>query len=84
MMQGPKGFVAGVGTGVQGVVRGVVGGGFESLSNISGGLYSVIKQTAGAEDFRNNEKAETFGQGLKQGARGAGAEVIKGVTGIIS
>ena len=84
MLLGPKGFAAGVQTGVRGAVKGVVGGGFESLSKVSGGLYSVIKQTAGAEDYRNHEKAETFGQGLKQGARGAGAEVIKGVTGIIS
>jgi len=43
MLQGPRGFVAGVGTGMQGVVRGVVGGGFESLSHISGSLYSVVK-----------------------------------------
>lgn len=47
ILQGPRGFAAGVGTGVQGVVRGVVGGGFESLSHISGSLYSVVKQSAG-------------------------------------
>ena len=83
MLQGPRGFVAGVGTGMQGVVRGVVGGGFESLSHISGSLYSVVKQTAGDADTRAG-KAENFSQGLTQGVKGMGTEVSKGVTGIFS
>ena len=78
MLLGPKGFAAGVQTGVRGAVKGVVGGGFESLSKVSGGLYSVIKQTAGVEDDRDHQKAETISQGIRLGARGAGAEVVKG------
>jgi hypothetical protein len=58
MLQGPSGFVKGVGTGIQGAVGGVIGGGFDSVSHLSGSLYSVVKQTTGNEDHRPEEKAE--------------------------
>jgi hypothetical protein len=43
MRNGPEDFIKGVGTGMQGVVRGVIGGSFQSLSNISGSLYTAFK-----------------------------------------
>jgi hypothetical protein len=32
---------------MQGMVKGVVGGGFQSLSNMSGSLYSIVKTSTG-------------------------------------
>lgn len=61
MKQGPSGFVYGVGSGMQGVVKGVVGGGFESLSKTTGSLYTVVKQSTGNEDNRGGEKVEGLG-----------------------
>jgi len=53
MLDGPKGFVTGLKNGVQGYVKGVVGSEFEALSSVTGGLYSVIKQTSGDQDNRS-------------------------------
>jgi hypothetical protein len=38
---------------MQGVVKGVIGGGFESIGTIAGSLYGVVNQIAGAEDTRS-------------------------------
>jgi hypothetical protein len=43
IQQGPEAFLTGLRTGVQGIIKGVIGGGFESLSLISGSLYDVVK-----------------------------------------
>ena len=61
MQQGPEEFLQGIGTGMQGVVRGVIGGGFYSLSAITGSLYAVVKSTTGSEDLRRKENAENIG-----------------------
>ena len=53
MLDGPEGFVTGLKKGVQGYVKGVVGSEFEALSSVTGGLYSVIKQTSGDKDNRS-------------------------------
>lgn len=83
IIQGPSGFVKGVGSGIQGAVGGVIGGGFDSLGNITGSLYSVMKQTTGSEDTRDETiKAETMKQGLSQGVKGLGSEIGKGIGGI--
>jgi hypothetical protein len=84
MMQGPQGFVKGIGTGMQGAVGGVIGGTFESVSHISGSLYSVLKQTTGTEDTRSEQKAESIRQGIAQGVYGFGSEVGKGIKGIFT
>ena len=52
MMQGPTGFAKGVKSGSQSAIGKVIGGGFDSLSHVSGSLYSVIKETTGNEDNR--------------------------------
>lgn len=67
---------------MQGVVRGVIGGGFESLSNLSGSLYSIVKHTTGHDDLRS-ERAETVRQGLAQAVKGFGHEVFIGVGGVV-
>lgn len=57
MQQGPRGFAGGVGKGVQGLVKGVFGGGFSSLSNVAGSLYTVAESATGGEDTRGSKKA---------------------------
>ena len=54
MHQGPEEFLQGIGTGMQGVVRGVIGGTFHSVSTITGSLYAVMKSTTGDEDLRKD------------------------------
>jgi vacuolar protein sorting-associated protein 13A/C len=44
LLQGPKGFVAGVGKGVKSLVSNVIGGSFESVSKITGSLYKIVGQ----------------------------------------
>lgn len=53
MMQGPSGFIGGIGSGMQGLVKGVVGGSFSSLGNASGALYSVVQTSTGGVDTRS-------------------------------
>ena len=61
-----------------------MGSSFEAISSITGGQYSVIKQTSGDRDNRTkNSKAETIGQGLANGVMGFGEELVNGVTGIV-
>lgn len=42
-LKGPEDFVGGVGKGVQGLVSNVISGSFDSVSKISGSLYSLVK-----------------------------------------
>lgn len=83
LQQGPQAFIQGMGTGVQEVVRGVVGGGFESLSTMTGSMYSVIKLTSGGEDLRR-DKAENIAQGVFYAVKGIGIEVYHGIKGIVT
>lgn len=50
LLRGPDEFVGGVGKGVQSLVGNVVSGGFESISKISGSLYSVFKNVGGEKN----------------------------------
>ncbi len=43
-------FVGGVGKGVQSLVSNVVSGSFESMSKITGSLYTVVKNVAGEKN----------------------------------
>lgn len=83
MRQGPTAFVRGVGTGMQGLVKGVIGGSFNSLGNISGSMYAVIKSTTGQEDKRSSQNATGVVSGVKQGVKGFGSEVASGLAGIV-
>ena len=84
MRQGPTAFVRGVGTGMQGLVKGVIGGSFNSLGNISGSMYAVVKASTGQEDKRNNaQSASGVLTGMKYGVKGFGSEVATGLAGIV-
>jgi hypothetical protein len=39
--------VGGIGKGVQSLVTNIVGGGFDSVSKITGSLYTVLKNVSG-------------------------------------
>ena len=50
LLKGPDEFVGGVGKGVQSLVTNVVSGGFDSVSKITGSLYSVVKNVGGEKN----------------------------------
>ena len=81
MRQGTGGFLKGVGKGLGGLVKGVVGGTFDSLSALSGSLYSIIKDSTWGEDERD-EVAGNVGTGLYYGVKGIGVELYYGVGGV--
>lgn len=83
LLKGPDEFVGGVTKGVQGLIGNAVSGGFESLSKISGGLYSVVKNVGGEKNAQI-QKSEHIGQGLVHGVAGFGSEIVGGVTGIFA
>jgi hypothetical protein len=82
IQQGPEAFLTGLRTGVQGIIKGVIGGSFESLSLISGSLYDVVKQTSGNEDTRH-DNATNIVDGVYYGLKGIGIEVYQGARGLI-
>ena len=43
MLKGPGEFAVGLSQGVKGLVSNIVAGGFESVSRITGSLYSIAK-----------------------------------------
>ena len=47
LLRGPDEFFGGVGKGVQSLLSNVVGGSFESMSKITGSLYTVVKNVSG-------------------------------------
>jgi vacuolar protein sorting-associated protein 13A/C len=50
LLKGPDEFVGGVGKGVQSLVSNVISGSFESMSKITGSLYSVVKNVSGEQN----------------------------------
>lgn len=53
LVKGPKEFVGGIGKGVTSLVSGVVGGGMDSVSKITGSLYSVAKNVSGEKEIKH-------------------------------
>ena len=47
LLRGPDEFIEGVGKGVQSLVSNVISGSFESMSKITGSLYTVVKNVSG-------------------------------------
>ena len=81
IQEGPEEFLNGLRTGFQGLVSGVVGGSFHSLSLVSGSMYGVVKQTTGNEDIRQ-ESATNIANGVYYGIKGMGSEVYQGAKGV--
>ena len=52
MLKGPDEFIGGIGKGVQSLVGNVISGGFESISKITGSLYSVVKNVSGEKNVQ--------------------------------
>jgi hypothetical protein len=83
LIKGPKEFVGGVGKGVKSLVTGVVSASFDSVSKISGSLYSVAKSVTGQEALPQ-KKSENAIEGVYDGVVGGGKELLGGVTGIFT
>lgn len=61
----------------------MVSGGLESISKITGSLYSVVKNVSGEKNAQI-EKSEHIGQGIMHGVTGGVSELFGGVTGIFT
>lgn len=72
-----------MGKGLAGLVKGVVGGTFDSVGSLSGSLYAVIKDSSWMDDTRN-DRADGIGMGLVYGVKGIGVELYYGVGGVFS
>lgn len=83
LIKGPKEFVGGVGKGVTSLVTGVVSASFDSVSKISGSLYSVAKNVTGQEALPH-KRSENAAEGVYNGVVGGGKELIGGVTGVFT
>lgn len=83
LLRGPDEFIGGIGKGCQSLVGNVVSGGFESLSKVTGSLYTVVKNVGGEKNTQI-KKSEDIGQGIIQGVSGGVNELVGGVTGIFS
>lgn len=82
LQESPEAFFLGVSTGVQGVVGGVIGGGFENLGLMTGSMYNVVKMTAG-NNIKRRDHADNIAQGVYYAIKGLGVEVYDGLTGIV-
>jgi Vacuolar-sorting-associated 13 protein C-terminal len=83
LLRGPDEFVGGIGKGVQSLVGNVVSGGFESLSKITGSLYTVMKNVSGEKNVQI-QRSEHIGQGIYHGVSGGVSELVGGFTGIFT
>lgn len=61
----------------------VVSGGFESLSKITGSLYTVMKNVSGEKNVQI-QRSEHIGQGIYHGVSGGVSELVGGFTGIFT
>jgi vacuolar protein sorting-associated protein 13A/C len=83
LLKGPDEFVGGVGKGVQSLVSNVISGSFESMSKITGSLYSVVKNVSGEQNVQIR-RSEHIGEGIYYGVKGGVKELVSGVTGIVT
>jgi hypothetical protein len=54
MRHGVLGFAKGIGKGLAELVKGVIGGTFDSIDSLSGSLYSFLKEKTWGEDTRDD------------------------------
>ena len=61
----------------------MVSGSMDSVSKITGSLYTVIKNVSGEENVRI-KKADHVFDGIYKGVKGGMGELIGGVTGLVT
>lgn len=83
LLLGPEEFVGGIGKGVKSLASNVVAGGMDSISRITGSLYSVVKNVAGEQKTELKRPDHVF-DGFYQGVSGGVSELVGGVTGIFT
>lgn len=83
LLKGTDEFVGGVGKGVQSLVSNVISGSFESMSKITGSLYTVVKNVSGEKNAQIR-RTEHIGEGIYYGVKGGVKELVQGVTGIVT
>ena len=87
LLKGPSQFGKGIAKGVAGLLNGVVGGTFDSVSRISGTLYSLVQSLTGKNndliiEDDENEPSNIL-TGASKGLMDGFQELYKGFTGLI-
>ena len=85
LMKGPKEFAKGIGKGFKSLITGVVTGSLDSVSRVSGSLYSIVKNVGGEKVDENAlRKPDNALIGVLQGFKGGALDIAKGFTGIFT
>lgn len=84
LIGGPKAFVKGLGKGVKSLVAGMIGGSFDSISKISGTLYSAVKNATGDEVLKHNPENGGIGKNILIGLKETALDAYQGIAGVIS
>ena len=84
-LKGPKEFAQGIGKGFKSLVTNVVAGGLNSVSRVTGSLYSLVKNVSGEKINENTfKKPDNIFSGTWEGVKGGVTELAKGATGIFT
>jgi hypothetical protein len=70
-------------TGVKSLISGVVGGGFGSISKISGSLYNVLRTATGEEVVYQEITTENIGRNMAIGFKNSVIDIAHGIGGIV-
>ena len=84
LMQGPTQFTKGLAKGVTGLLNGVVGGSMDSVSKITGTLYTTVHGILGKKEAQlmdEDDEPENLLVGMTQGITGGYQELKEGLTG---
>jgi vacuolar protein sorting-associated protein 13A/C len=84
LMQGPTQFTKGLAKGVTGLLNGVVGGSMDSVSKITGTLYTTVHGILGKKEAQlmdEDDEPENLLVGVAQGITGGYKELKEGLTG---
>ena len=82
LIRGPKSFARGVGKGVKSLVSGVIGGGFGSISKMSGSLYNVLRTTTGEVALSHDISTENIGKNMVIGFKDGFLDIAHGIFGL--
>ena len=84
LMQGPTQFTKGLAKGVTGLLNGVVGGSMDSVSRITGTLYTTVHGILGKKEAQlmdEDDEPQNLFVGVAQGITGGYQELKEGLTG---
>ena len=79
----PTEGIKGIGRGLTSLSTGVVSAGADSISKVTGSLYSILKSATGQSEVKEAPPTGAM-SGMYRGVKGGGAEIYYGITGIFT